>query len=85
VSGQRRGGRAAMLNKQAFKMGGLVANGWVDGGVVVKVLMLAARSCGLEREEGEDRCRAMIACGLEAGMEFPYPELEPLEDAKSMQ
>jgi hypothetical protein len=71
-----RPGRNTLLNKLAFKMGGLVANGWIDEALVIRVLMLAAKSCRLEREDGEARCLATIASGLRAGIAFPYPPLE---------
>jgi hypothetical protein len=72
----RQRGRNNMLNKLAFKMGGLVANGWVDGRTVIKVLMLAAGEVGLVREDGSERCLATILSGLNAGMQHPYPELQ---------
>lgn len=74
---KRRPGRNNMLNKLAFKMGGLVANGWIEEELVVKVLMLAAGSSGLLGEDGEEQCLATIGSGLEAGRLLPYPELEP--------
>jgi hypothetical protein len=64
-----------MLNKLAFKMGGLVANGWIDGKLVVQVLMSASDSCGLLMEDGAERCEAPIRSGLKAGMQHPYPGL----------
>jgi hypothetical protein len=70
-------GRNNELNKLAFKMGGLVANGWIDGDRVVKVLMAAAQVVGLVREDGAEQCMATIMSGLRAGMERPYPELGP--------
>ena len=65
-----------MLNKLAFKMGGLVANGWIDEALVIRVLMLAAADCGLVRDDGEAQCLATIQSGLTAGMQLPYPQLE---------
>jgi hypothetical protein len=74
---QRQSGRNTMLNKLAFKMGGLVANGWIDEALVVRVLMLAAADCGLVRDDGEAQCLATIHSGLQAGMQLPYPQLGP--------
>jgi hypothetical protein len=71
-------GRNTMLNKLAFKMGGLVANGWIDGALVVEVLMLGADSCELLGEDGTERCEATIMSGLRAGMQHPYPKLPEL-------
>ena len=75
--GPKRGGRNDLLNKLGFKMGGLVANGWIDGERVVKVLMLAAADCGLVREDGREQCVATILSGLRAGLEHPYPPIQP--------
>lgn len=75
---ERQPGRNNMLNKLAFKMGGLVANGWIAEAVVVKVLMLAAAECGLLREDGEAQCSATILSGMQAGKLLPYAQLEPL-------
>jgi Bifunctional DNA primase/polymerase, N-terminal len=79
VSGQwqRLPGRNTMLNKLAFKMGGLVTNAWIDEALVVRVLMLAAAECGLVHDDGEAQCLATIHSGLQAGMQLPYPQLEP--------
>jgi hypothetical protein len=73
----KRGGRSDLLNKLAFKMGGLVANGWLDATVVVRVLMLAARECKLVADYSAQDCHATILSGLRAGIQFPYPELGP--------
>jgi hypothetical protein len=70
-----------MLNKLAFKMGGLVANGWIAEAVVIRVLLLGAAECGLVRDDGEAQCLATIHSGLSAGMQFPYP---PLDTSQSM-
>jgi hypothetical protein len=68
-------GRNKCLNALAYKQGRLVANGWVPEAEVVRMLMLAAGSCGLLREDGEAQCRATIQSGLKAGMLVPYPTL----------
>jgi hypothetical protein len=72
----RRGGRSDLLNKLAFKMGGLVANGWLSSDRVMKVLMVAAKDCWLVRDYGEAKCRATIVSGLKAGMLLPYDPLD---------
>jgi len=73
----KRGGRSDLLNKLAFKMGGLIANGWLDGTVVIRVLMLAAKEVKLVADYGAEECRATILSGLNAGAQWPYPELGP--------
>ena len=70
-------GRNNMLNKLAYKMGGLVANGWIDEALVIRVLMLGAAECGLLLEDGEEQCLATIRSGLSKGMQLPYPQFEP--------
>src|SRR5262249_23660830 len=79
----RQPGRNTMLNKLAFKMGGLVANGWIDEALVIRVLLLGAAECGLLRDDGEAQCLATIYSGLSAGMKFPYPQLEALHTGHS--
>lgn len=75
-----RRGRNNLLNKLAFKLGGLVANGWIDGEAVIKVLMLGAAECKLVRDDGAEQCHATILSGLNAGMQFPYPALGPFPE-----
>lgn len=70
-----RRGRNDALNKLAFKMGGLVANGWIDQRLVIRMLMLAATSCRLVHDDGAVKCEATIMSGLGAGMQAPYPPL----------
>jgi hypothetical protein len=74
---ERQRGRNNKLNLLAYKMGGLIANGWMDEALTVRVLMLGAKECGLVRDDGIDRCLATIYSGLWAGMQVPYPELGP--------
>jgi Bifunctional DNA primase/polymerase, N-terminal len=70
-----RSGRNEALNKLAYKMGGLVANGWIDQRLVIRMLMLAATSCRLVQDDGAAKCEATIMSGLSAGMQLPYPPL----------
>jgi hypothetical protein len=69
-------GRNNELNRLAFKLGRLVVNGWIDIARVVRMLMLAAKSVGLVREDGEAQCHATIMSGLKAGMQWPYHALD---------
>jgi hypothetical protein len=39
--------------------------------------MQGAGECGLLRDDGEEQCLATIRSGLSAGMQLPYPPLEP--------
>ena len=73
---QRQPGRNTQLNKLAFKMGGLVANGWIAEALVIRVLLLGAAECGLVHDDGEAQCLATIHSGLCAGMQLPYPQLD---------
>lgn len=74
----RAGRRNDLLNKLAFKMGGLVANGWIEGDTVVKVLMNGAKACRLAHDDGAQECLSTIHRGLSAGIRVPYPALAPL-------
>lgn len=64
------GQRNATLNKAAYTVGGLVADGRLDEDEARDLLMDAARSAGL----GEHEAEKTIASGLRAGAQFPLDE-----------
>jgi hypothetical protein len=59
----------------AFKLGRLIARGWIDPARVVRGLEAGARSCGLLIDDGAGQVRATIKSGLTAGMAVPYSDL----------
>jgi hypothetical protein len=67
VRGARPGGRNRTLNRAAFSLGQLVADGAIDRVVVERVLLDAAIECGLGTKEAE----ATIRSGIEAGLGRP--------------
>jgi Virulence-associated protein E/Bifunctional DNA primase/polymerase, N-terminal len=70
------GGRNNRLNELAFRLGTMVARGWISRSQVEQVLLEAARACGLVKEDGIQSVRATIKSGLDAGMLQPHPDLE---------
>jgi hypothetical protein len=68
-------GRNIALNASAFRLGRLVANGWLGSGEVVHRLGEAARACGLMADDGPRSVDATIRSGLTAGLRKPHPGL----------
>jgi Bifunctional DNA primase/polymerase, N-terminal len=66
------GGRNTKLNALAYKMGRLIARGWISRARVETMLLLAAEQCGLVDDDGLPQCRATIDSGIRAGTERPY-------------
>jgi hypothetical protein len=72
LAGTPEGERNNKLNAVAYRMGRMVARGWIDRDAVCERLMAAARACGL----GKDEAKATLLSGLEAGEAEPHPDLE---------
>jgi hypothetical protein len=68
------GERNHKLNVMAFKMGRLVARGWLNGDIVVQLLSSSAWLSGLRGGE----IGRTIRSGLLAGVQFPYPDLKKI-------
>jgi len=66
------GSRNEALNKGAFRMGGMVARGWIDQSDVVDQLSEAAIASGLDVDE----VQRTLASGLTAGLQQPAEDLE---------
>jgi Protein of unknown function (DUF3987)/Bifunctional DNA primase/polymerase, N-terminal len=66
------GSRNDVLNAKAFRLGTMVARGWITRGHVISGLLAAAHACGLDDIEATQTCRS----GLRAGGQQPHPELE---------
>jgi putative DNA primase/helicase len=73
-------GRNELCNALAFRMGTMVARGWIDRYQVFKQLLDAARVCGLVKDDGEMAVRKTLKSGLDAGVKEPYRDLEDTED-----
>ena len=72
------GERNDTLNKKAFRLGTMVARGWIPTEEVCDVLVAAADACGLNRDDGEGFTRRTIQSGLESGRKFPHLDLSPV-------
>jgi hypothetical protein len=69
------GARNNALNRAAFRMGGMIARGWVDHGNVADCLWNACIRNGLVADDGPDAVQATLASGVAAGMRSPHPDL----------
>jgi hypothetical protein len=70
-------GRNIALNGIAYRLGRMIANGWLGSGEVVDRLREAARACGLMADDGTRSVEATIRSGLTAGLRKPHPGLPP--------
>jgi AAA domain/Bifunctional DNA primase/polymerase, N-terminal len=71
------GERNDTLNKKAFRLGTMVARGWISPDDVFDALLAAADACGLNRDDGEGLTHKTIQSGLDSGRKFPHPDLSP--------
>jgi hypothetical protein len=69
------GCRNATLNALAYKMGRLVARGWITCERVETLLLEASEECGLLAADGLGQCKATINSGMRAGMTRPYHDI----------
>jgi hypothetical protein len=65
------GARNDTLNKSAFRLGTMIARGWIARDGVAAKLLIAAKECGLDEAEA---CRTLKS-GLDAGENRPHPDL----------
>jgi hypothetical protein len=70
------GTRNDALNAAAFRMGTMVARGWISRAEVGDALPLACQANGLVKEDGASAVQATLASGLRAGERQPHPDLE---------
>ena len=71
------GERNDILNKKAFRLGTMVARGWISADGVADALLAAADTCALNQDDGEERTRNTIQSGLDGGKKSPHPDLSP--------
>jgi AAA domain/Bifunctional DNA primase/polymerase, N-terminal len=69
------GERNDTLNKKAFRLGTMVARGWVSAAEVFDALFAAADACGLNSDDGEALTYRTIQSGLDHGQKFPHVNL----------
>jgi hypothetical protein len=71
-----KGARNDVLNRKAFRLGTMVARGWIDRIEVIDTLFTAAGTCGLNTDDGEDATRRTLISGLKNGEKHPHPDLD---------
>jgi hypothetical protein len=69
------GGRNETLNSKAYRLGRMVARGWLDRAQVESTLIGAMQANGYLGEEGIKRVQETLKNGLDAGMGEPHPDL----------
>ena len=69
------GSRNDTLFKKSFRIGTMVARGWLARAEAEASLYGAAMACGLVADDGEAQTRKTIKSGLDAGMQKPHEDL----------
>jgi hypothetical protein len=69
------GHRNNTLNAIAYRLGRIVARGWLNRSNVEGQLQAAARNCGLIADDGIAAVKKSITSGLNAGIKLPVPDL----------
>ena len=75
LSAKANTGRNNTLNGCAYRLGRMVARGWIERSEVEGVLFRAATNCGLVKDTDAKAVRDTIASGLNAGIQQPLPDL----------
>jgi Bifunctional DNA primase/polymerase, N-terminal len=73
------GDRNNALYKKSFRMGTMVARGWIGRSDVDAALFDAAAACGLVADDGEAATRKTIGSGIDGGMKVPHENLHDQE------
>jgi uncharacterized protein (DUF927 family) len=73
------GTRNEGLNAGAYRLGRMVARGWIERTIVEHRLFEAATASGLAKDDGASSVRNTIASGLRAGLEKPADD-PPVRD-----
>jgi hypothetical protein len=71
-----RGTRNNTLNSVAYRLGRMIARGWIEELAVVDGLSQACRINGLVSDDGLEPVRSTIKSGLTAGRAHPHSDLE---------
>jgi Protein of unknown function (DUF3987) len=69
------GKRNGTLNAMAFRLGRMIARGWIDEKTVAEALLGACEANQYLREHGHRATMKTIESGIEAGRREPYPDL----------
>ena len=79
LSAARTGKRNEMLNAMAFRLGRMIARGWVDEKIVADALLGACDANKYLREHGHRATMKTIESGIVAGRKEPHPDLSDRE------
>jgi hypothetical protein len=79
LSGAPTGKRNEMLNAMAFRLGRMIARGWVDEKTVADALLGACDANEYLREHGHRDTMKTIESGIEAGRKESHPDLPDRE------
>ena len=71
-----KGERNEKLNKSAFRLGTMIARGWVSRDEAFRSLLNAAHACGYVADDGEVAALKTLKSGLDAGEKIPHPDLD---------
>ena len=75
VAAEAKGKRNATLNACAYRLGRMIARGWLDRSEVELRLLAAGHASGLVADDGERAAGATITSGIEAGLREPHEDL----------
>ena len=75
VAATGKGGRNNKLNTAAFRMGTMVARGWIGSATVTGRLIDACVANGLLKDDGQHAANGTIKSGIDGGMKKPHPDL----------
>jgi hypothetical protein len=75
LTATKSGGRNEALNKIAFRLGGMVARGWLNRTDVEKALLDAMHANGGVEDDGLAAAEATLKSGLDDGEQNPHPDL----------
>jgi hypothetical protein len=73
------GGRNNALNKAAFRLGTMIARGWIPRATVEQQLYEAAVQNGSIKDDGRPAALATIKSGINAGLKEPHADLQNRE------
>ena len=79
LSAAPNGKRNEMLNAVAFRLGRMIARGWIDEKTVADALLGACDANKYLREHGHRATMKTIESGIEAGRKEPHPDLPDRE------
>jgi len=83
LSAASKGSRNEKLNATAYRLGRMVARGWIDRATVEAELLKAMHANGYVAEESIRAVEATLKSGIDAGVREPHPDLRDEPEAKA--